>query len=134
MHGVLRTSAALLCMVVLPLLLVACDGETCEGACNQVYGSGEGQCNQDPISSGTGTTQAEAITNCVRDCQEALYTTSSAEESGNSTGGIQLMSNETDALDFIHCVVDNDFTGAPDSNPGAETCENLRFLCDRIRW
>ena len=130
----LRQSAALLCMLALPFLFVACDGETCEGACNQYYGDGEGQCNKGSISAATGVTQAEAINSCIGDCQEALYTTSSNSESGNSSGGIQLMSNETDALDFIHCVVDNDFTGAPNSNPGAQICDNLQFECDRIRW
>ncbi len=137
MHRFLRKSATLLCMLALPFLLVACDGETCEGACNQYYGGGEGQCDRDSVRAATGITQAEAINSCVRDCQEALYTTSSNSESGNSSGGIQLMSNETDALDFIHCVVDNDFTGAPNSNPGAQSCDDLQLganRCVRIRW
>ena len=134
MPRLLRTSAALSLALLLPLVLVACDGETCEGACKQYYGDAEGQCNQSSISIATGVTQAEAITNCVRDCQEALYTTSTSAQSGNSSGGIQLLSNETDALDFIHCVVDNDFSGAPNDNPGAQICENLQFECDRIRW
>jgi hypothetical protein len=116
----------------LPLLLVACDGETCAGACAQYYGSGEGQCNQQSTNQPTGTTQVEAESDCVKACQAALYTTSSADESG-SIGGVTLMSNETDALDFIHCVVDKDFTGAPTQNPGADTCEQLSFDCERLR-
>jgi len=133
MPGLLRIPAVLLCILSLPLLLVACDRETCEGACSQYYGTGEGQCNQRSINASTGTTQDEAEDNCVKACQDALYTTSSGEESG-STAGVTLMSNETDALDFIHCVIDKDFTGAPNENPGALTCENLQFECDRIRW
>ncbi len=133
MSGFLRIAAALLCVFVLPLLLLACDGETCEGACSQYYGDGEGQCAQRSINYATGTSAATALENCINACQDALYTTSTSDESG-STAGVTLMSNETDALDFIHCVVDNDFTGAPNQNPGALTCENLQFECDRIRW
>ncbi len=131
----LRLMLVVVLMMVLPLVLVACDGETCEGACMQYFGDGEGQCNQPSVSSGTGTTQEEASTSCIRDCQEALYTTATSDASGNSAGGIRLLSNQTDALDFIHCVVDNDFTGAPNENPGADVCENLVFQCDRLsRW
>ncbi len=133
MSDPLRLFACLCCMLALAVVTVACDRETCEGACSQYYGDGEGQCNQRSINYAIGTLQAEAQADCVKDCQDALYTTSTSDESG-SNAGVTLMTNETDALDFIHCVVDNDFTGAPNQNPGATTCENLQFECDRIRW
>ena len=56
MPGFLRMPAVLLFVFVLPLLLVACDRETCEGACSQYYGDGEGQCAQRSINYATGTT------------------------------------------------------------------------------
>jgi len=133
MPGLKRLPAALLCILVFPALLVACDRDTCEGACAQYYGDGEGQCNKPSINITTQTSQVQAERDCVDACQDALYTTSSSDESG-SNQGVTLMSNETDALDFIHCVVEKDYTGAPNENPGATTCDNLRFDCDRILW
>jgi len=128
MPGLKRLAAVLLCILVFPALLVGCDRVTCEGACAQYYGDGEDQCNKPSINTNTQTSQIEAERNCVDACQDALYTTSSSD------GGVNQLSNETDALDFIHCVIDKDYVGAPNENPGATTCDNLRFDCDRIRW
>ena len=152
MPGLMRTSATLLCVLALPLLLGACDRETCEGACSQIYGSGEGQCNLSSLrafetctvlgfnsassceeNGGTwqpAKTQAQAESDCAHDCSDALYTTRLA---GDVLRVGDTLYDEHDALEFIYCVIDKDYGGAPDGVPGATTCTNLPANCG-ISW
>lgn len=117
------------------LLLVAalfgsgCDAHTCENACAQYYGTDEGQCSRPSVLT-DGTLPEAARGNCVDDCRAAIYTTTGATGAGTDQGGYSRLENEQDAIEFIDCIVDKDFSAAVRN----DTCEDLFFDCPWIRW
>lgn len=141
------------CLALLALVAFAgCDRETCTGACSQYYGESEGDCGRQSVLS-DGTNSAQALDQCVNDCREALYTTTgtrgcsnsnflteqsctsaghfwSAELSGTDTGGYARLENEADALEFIRCIVDKDYSEAAFN----QTCADLFYDCRWIKW
>lgn len=110
----LFVSLLLLCLP----LLAGCQSETCEGACYQYYG--EEACNQFPDGN---RTQEQAYLDCVQDCSEALNV--SADEPSNG-GRVRNGGNEHDALAFLACVNNQDYSEAAFN----ETCANkLKIPC-----
>ena len=114
-------------MLAAACMLAACDENTCEGACSQYYG--EDGCGRPSVLS-NGTTAETAELNCTSDCREALYTTSGTELSGTDSGGYARMENEADAIEFIRCVVDKDYSEAAFN----QTCSDLFYDCRWIKW
>jgi hypothetical protein len=113
--------------LVASLSLVGCDQNTCEGACSQYYG--EDGCGRPSVLS-NGTDSETAENNCVSDCREALYTTSGTELSGSDTGGYARLENEADAIEFIRCIADKDYS----TEAFNETCADLFYDCRWIKW
>lgn len=105
-------------LLLLLATLAGCESETCEGACHQYYGADA--CNQMPNGN---RTQDQAENDCVQDCSEALYATGDTVANG---GRVYRGGNEHDALAFIRCVTDQDYSDlAMDS-----TCINqLKIPC-----
>ncbi len=109
--------ALLLCLLSLALLS-GCDSETCEGACYQYYGADA--CNQFPDGN---RSQDQARLDCVQDCTEALNT--SADEASNE-GRVRNGGNEHDAIQFISCVTNQDYSDAAFN----DTCVNkIKIPC-----
>ena len=106
-----------------------CDSHTCENACAQYYGDGDGQCGRPSVLT-DGTTSSAAQRNCVDDCRAALYTTTAAAGTTTDAGGYSRLENEQDAIEFIDCIVDKDFSAEVRN----DTCEDLFFDCPWIRW
>lgn len=126
--ALLRFVSAALVMSCL-LVVSACDRDTCTGACSQYYGEGDGDCARESVLS-DGTTSAQALDRCVTDCREALYTTSGTELSGTDRGGYARLENEADAIEFIRCIVDKDYSEAAFN----QTCADLFYDCRWIKW
>jgi hypothetical protein len=117
----------LLALLALSTALIGgCDASTCEGACSQYYGA-DG-CDRRSILA-NGTDQASAQANCIADCRKALYTTT-ASAGGADDRNYNVLINETDALTFIQCVQDEDYTDAA----FATTCADLEYTCPWFRW
>ena len=105
-----------------------CDTYSCENACNQIYGDGDGQCSRDSmVRTGEVTTEA-ALEDCVADCEDALYTVS--DTPSDNSGDFWQLNSEEDAINFVECVVNSDYSDAA----FARTCENLDLECPWIRW
>ncbi len=107
-------------------LLVGCETYTCEGACSQFYGA-DG-CNQPPVNPTT-TDQDKAISDCVTQCSTALYTTTE-ERSDLDDGNRYGMEGQSDALAFINCVAEQDYS----EEAFNATCEDLQHQCPYFRW
>lgn len=116
-------------LLVVALLGTGCDEHTCANACAQYYGTADGQCGRPSVLT-DGTTPEAAQRNCVDDCRAALYTTTKAEGSLQDAGGYSRLENEQDAIEFIDCIVDKDFSAEVRN----DTCEDLFFDCPWIRW
>ncbi len=122
---------------VLPTLLLilavvasaGCDNKTCANACAQYYGNAAGQCQRPSVLT-DGTSSDKARENCTSDCRAALYRTTKASGSEEDNGGYARLESETDAIEFIDCIVDQDYAD-PVFN---QTCEDLFFDCPWIKW
>ncbi len=91
-----------LLFVLLLLPLAGCNSETCEGACDQYYGTEA--CNQLPDGN---RTQEQAMLDCTDDCSAALYTSGAEASNG---GRVRNGGNEHDAMQFIRCVSNQDYS------------------------
>jgi len=123
---------AVFATLLLLLALVAttgCDQKTCQNACAQYYGTNVGQCQRPSVLT-DGTSSDKARANCVSDCRAALYRTTAATGSDSDDGGYARLENETDAIEFIDCIVDQDYSDAVFN----QTCEDLFFDCPWIKW
>jgi len=118
-----------LLLVVAAFVSSGCDDHTCANACAQYYGTGDGQCARPPVVTST-TNPSAAEAQCVRDCRAALYSTAAASGSDTDEGGYSRLENEQDALEFIDCIVDQDYSSAVFN----DTCEDLFFECPWIKW
>ncbi len=105
--------------------LVGCDTYTCEGACGQYYG--QDGCGH---ASWVGKTREQALDNCTTDCGVALYTTTQDETSGLDDDSYARLQYEVDAVQFIRCVVDKDYSEAVFN----QTCQDVYYDCPWIRW
>jgi len=120
-------AAARLLMLLLPLtLLAACDNTTCTGACTQFYGAND--CNRQSIRV-DGTTQDDALADCVDTCTKALYTTTGTQ-GGTNDRNYNVLENEQDAMGFIQCVGEKDYSEAALN----ATCADLDFTCPWFAW
>lgn len=116
-------------MLLSVLVLSGCDRDTCTGACSQYYGDSEGNCGRPSVLS-DGTTSEQALDQCVKDCRTALYTTSGTELSGVDSGGYARLENEADAIEFIRCIVDKDYSAEAFN----QACADLFYDCRWIKW
>jgi hypothetical protein len=107
----------LLPLLLLLLPLAGCDGETCEGACYQYYG--EDACNQFPDGS---RTKDQARLDCEQDCYTAMYT---AGDAAANSGRVLNGGNEHDAVQFIRCVSNQDYSDVAFN----DTCVNRLRAC-----
>ncbi len=130
----------------LPFLFVAllvalaaapgCNKYTCDEACNQYYGTAENsdgydQCRKTSLQPTRDDTPAQAADRCVSACEDALYTTTGSESGTDDGRGNNNLQTEQDALDFIQCVVERDYS--PEVN--AQTCDNLGLsYCEWFIW
>lgn len=106
-------------LLVLSVALTGCEAETCAGACHQYYGEFPG-CDRMPNGN---RTQEQAEADCTRDCNEAMNTSAESESNG---GRVHQGGNEHDAIGFIRCVTDQDYSDEKHS----ETCtDKLRIPC-----
>ena len=127
----MRLSAVLgtLLLLIAALSTVGCDNKTCQNACSQYYGTSAGQCQRPSVLT-DGTSSDKARNNCITDCRAALYRTTTATGSNQNDGGYARLENETDAIEFIDCIVDQDYSDAVFN----QTCEDLFFDCPWIKW
>ena len=114
---------------VLALVGVGCDSHTCQNACAQYYGTGDGQCGRNSVLT-DGTTSTKALSDCTKECRDAIYTTTASTAGSTDAGGYSRLENEQDAVDFIDCIVDKDFSPEVLNT----TCEDLFFDCPWIQW
>jgi hypothetical protein len=114
---------------LLALTGLGCDGHTCENACAQYYGTGEGQCARPSVLT-DGTLPTAAQGNCVKECSAALYSTRGTTNAATDNGGYSRLENEQDAIEFVDCIVDKDYSAAVFNT----TCEDLFFDCPWIKW
>lgn len=124
-----RSIISVLLLSVVALFAVGCDSHTCQNACAQYYGTADGQCSRASVLT-DGTTPEIALRNCADDCSDALYRTTATSTSVNDAGGYSRLENELDAIDFVDCVVDKDYS----SEVFNDTCEDLFFDCPWIKW
>ena len=124
-----RSLITVLLLSVVALFAVGCDSHTCQNACAQYYGPGEDQCSRSSVLT-DGTTPESALRNCVQDCRDALYRTTATATSLTDAGGYSRLENEQDAIEFVDCVVDKDYSEAVFNT----TCEDLFFDCPWIKW
>ncbi len=99
-------------------LLTGCDQWTCEGACGQYYG--DDGCGLESVRT-DGTTRGQAEARCLSDCTNALY------NSAGDRAAIKVLDggNEDNAMEFIQCVADQDYSDEAFNT----TCANLRESC-----
>jgi hypothetical protein len=116
-------------LVMALLSCAACDNRTCEQACSQYYGTAAGDCQRPSILT-DGTSPAKAESDCTKDCQAALYNTQVAQGEQQQAGGYSRLENEQDALEFIQCILDKDYSSAVFN----DTCEDLFYDCPWIKW
>lgn len=112
-----------------------CNKYSCDEACLQYYGTAENsdgydQCRQTSLQPTRDDTPAQAAERCVEACEDALYTTNDSESGTDDGRGNQNLQTEQDALDFIECVVERDYS--PEAN--ASTCDDLNFDCQWFIW
>lgn len=120
---------ATLLLIIAAVATVGCDNKTCHNACSQYYGTNAGQCQRASVLT-DGTSAGKALTNCTKDCRAALYRTTKASGSDQDTGGYARLENEADAIEFIDCIVDQDYSDAVFN----QTCDDLFFDCPWIKW
>ena len=111
---------------VAPLALAAlggCNSYNCDYACHQYYG--EDACNRPPLVVAEGATQSRAEADCVKACSDALYTTTSDDVGGLDNSNLYMLENEADAMSFVQCVVEQDWSAAAFN----ATCEDLQHAC-----
>lgn len=108
-------------------LLSGCDTWNCETACSQYYG--DDGCAKPSLLS-DGTTADAALEDCRLTCENALYTVSAQEASEEDDRGFTALVTEDDALAFIACVEDKDYSEAV----FAQTCNNLAHDCTWFQW
>ena len=125
----MRTQSFLTLFVLTLLTLTAlgCTRYTCEGVCSQYYG--EDGCGR-PSVLANGTLSEDAERNCVTDCTEAMYTTSSAADGGQDAQNYHKLEGREDALDFVNCVAEQDYSESAFN----ATCEDLLYSCSWFRW
>ncbi len=119
-------------LLVLAALLLStvglgCNKYSCDQACDQYYGTGNNldgyeQCRNVSRQPTRDDTPAQASARCVDACETALYNTTADATSGTDDGrGNANLETEQDALDFIRCVVEKDYS--PEVND--ITCDGL---------
>ena len=131
----LRRSLIFVVSAVLLGVVSGCNKYTCDEACLQFYGTAENsdgydQCRQQPLQVTSGDTPAQAADKCIAACEDALYTTNNSASGTDDGRGNQNLQTEDDALDFIECVVERDYS--PELN--ATTCDDLNFDCQWFVW
>jgi hypothetical protein len=129
--------SALFAVLALALLVApGCNKYTCDQACDQYYGTAENfdgydQCRKTSLQPTRSDTPAQASARCVQTCEEALYTTSGGDSGTDDGRGNNNLQTEQDALNFIECVVERDYS--PELN--ATTCDNLGLsFCEWFIW
>jgi hypothetical protein len=111
---------------LLLLGLTGCETYTCEGACDQYYGA-DG-CGRPSVRS-DGTSSEDASDDCATECTTALYTTLESP-GGTDDRNYRVLQSQSDALAFINCVVEQDYSEAAFN----ATCEDLQHQCAWFRW
>lgn len=114
-------------VALLSVLISGCDTWNCESACSQFYG--DDGC-QRPSLLTDGTTAEQALEACTSTCESALYTVSGEALSDEDDRGYKALVTEDDALAFISCVKDQDYSDAV----FAQTCNNLAYDCTWFQW
>ena len=126
----------LVTVVALSLVGIGCNKYSCDEACNQYYGTADNldgyeQCRQVSLQPTRDDTPAQASERCVDACETALYTTTGEAANGTDDGrGNNNLEGEQDALDFIRCVVEKDYSAEVNDL----TCDGLRDDCPWFIW
>jgi hypothetical protein len=84
----------------------ACNDYNCRGACLRVYGDPPNHCGATHLSI---PDNADAISQCVADCQNALYN----EGTDEGEAGVEF-TDEQSATEFINCVFNQVDPTSPD--------------------
>lgn len=126
-----QTLAAFLAFAA--LLAVAgtgCSRNSCDAACAQYYGEGDTECKQQSLQPTNNDSPEQAMEKCIEACEDALYVTRDSGTTGDDGRGNNQLGNENDAINFIECVVEKDYSAEVRDT----TCQNLRDDCPWFIW